>query len=178
MRFLLFMDDLRQNAIWAALAFLLCIAVILTCAPRMSNNWKRKAVRALGVVLICACLAILSLFGIFVGAGPPRQHFIFTSEDKTRVALLSHSELRDGAATEVTVKGDGCCIRYVAYRYSGDGDDYVGSKSLEWIDDHHLTIRYVRDLSGVQDCRSHVSDVEVLCHLQPEPFDNATPQGR
>ena len=55
MRFLLFMDDLRQNAIWAALAFLLCIAVILTCAPRMSNNWKRKAVRALGVVLV-ACL--------------------------------------------------------------------------------------------------------------------------
>ena len=177
MRLLLLMDDLRQNAIWAALALLLCIAVILICAPRMANNWKRKAVRALGAVLICACLAILSFFGFFVGADPPRQHFIFMSVDKTKVALLSHSELRDSAATEVTVKGSGCCTRYVTYRYFGDGDDYVGAKSLEWIDDHHLTIRYVRDPSGVQDCHSHVGDVEVLCQLQPEPLPSAKPQG-
>lgn len=178
MRFLLLMDNLRQNASWAALAFLFCIAVILTWAPRMSNNWKRRAVRALGVILICACLAFFSLDRIFVGADPPREHFIFTSADRTKVALLSHSELRDGAATEVTVKGDGCCTRYVAYRYFGDGDDYAGAKSLEWADDHHLTIRYVRDPSGVQDCRSHIGDVEVLCQLQPEPFGNAKPQER
>ena len=153
MRFLLFMDDLRQNAIWAALAFLLCIAVILIWAPRMSNNWKRKAVRVLGVVLICGGLALFGLVGIFVGADSPRQHFIFTSADRTRVALLSHSELRGSAATEVTVKGDGCCTRYVAYRYFGDGEDYVGAKSLEWVDDHHLTIRMFAIL---QVCRTVV----------------------
>ena len=178
MRFLLFMDNLRQSAIWAALALLVCIAAILIWAPRMSNNWKRKAVRAIGVILVSGGLVLSSLVVLFVGADPPRQHFIFTSEDRTRVALMSHSELRDGAATEVTVKGDGCCTRYLAYRYFGDGDDYVGAKSLEWADDHHLTIRYVRDPSGVQDCRSHIGDVEVLCQPQPEPFSNAKPHGR
>jgi len=70
MRFLLFMDDLRQNAIWAALALLVCIAVILIWAPRMPNNWKRKAARILGAVLICG-LAFFSLVGILVGGVPP-----------------------------------------------------------------------------------------------------------
>ena len=138
---------------------------------------EAKAVRVLGVILICGGLVLSSPVVLFVGADPPRQHFMFTSEDRTRAALLSHSELRDGAVTEVTVKGDGCCTRYVAYRYFGDGDDHVGAKSLDWVDDHHLTIRYVRDPSGVQDCRSHVGDVEVLCQLQPEPFGSAKPQG-
>jgi len=110
--------------------------------------------------------------------GAPRQHFIFTSADRTRVALLSHSELRDSAASEVTVKGAGFCTRYVAYRYFGDGDDYAGAKSLEWVDDHHLTIRCVRDPSGVQECRSRVGDVEVLCQPQPDPFGNSKPVGR
>ena len=135
------------------------------------------AVRALGLVLFCG-LALFLLVGMAMGGNPPRQHFIFTSADKTRVALVGHSELRDSAATEVTVKGAGCCSRYIAYRYFGDGDDYVGAKSLEWLDDHHLVIRYVRDLSDVQDCRLHVGDVEVLCQPQPDPFGNAEPDGR
>lgn len=176
MRYLLFMDGLRQNAPWIVLAFLSCLAGFLIWAPRMPNNWKRKAVRALGVVLVFG-LALFPLLGILIGGLPPRQHFIFTSADRTKVALLSHSELRDSAATEVTVKG-GCCTRYVAYRYFGDGDDYLGAKSLEWVDDHHLAIRYVRDPSGVQDCHSQVADVEILCEPQPDPFDNAKPDGR
>ena len=36
---------------------------------------------------------------------PPRQRFVFIAADGSRVALLSHSELRDEAATEVTIKG-------------------------------------------------------------------------
>jgi len=119
MRFLLFMDELRQCAVWAALAFLLCIAVILIWAPRMASGWKRKTVRALGVMLICCGLLFISLVGLFLGGSPPREHLIFLSADRTKVALLSYSELRDSAATEVTVKGNGCCTRYVAYRYFG-----------------------------------------------------------
>lgn len=171
------MDGLRENAPWIVLAFLGCLAGFLIWAPRMPNNWKRMAARALGVVLVLG-LALFSLAVVLIGGGPPRQHFIFTSADRTKVALLSHSELRDSAATEVTVKGAGCCTRYVAYRYFGDGDDYVGANSLEWVDDHHLAIRYVRDPSGMQDCHSHVGDVEVLCEPQPDPFGNAKPDGR
>jgi hypothetical protein len=30
----------------------------------------------------------------------------------------------------------------------------------------------------MQDCHSHVGDVEVLCEPQPDPFGNAKPDGR
>ena len=175
MHYLLFMDGLRENAAWIGLAFLACLAGLMTWAPRMPNSWKRKAVRTLGTVLL-VLLAIVAVPLVFMTCtGLPTEHFVFKSADGSRVALLSHTELRDGAHTEVTVNVDGCCNRYTAYRYYGDGSDYMGAKSVEWLDAHHLAIRYVRDLSVEQVCHSRVADIEILCDSQPDPFPNTKP---
>jgi hypothetical protein len=170
MRYLLFMDGLRQNAIWVLLAILLCLATLLIWSPGVSNGWKRRTSRAIGSVLL-VMLAIFSIPVIFFSVhAEPREHFGFTTANGSRVALLSHSELRDGAATEVTVKAGGCCSRFIAYRYFGDGDDYMGAKSIEWVDEHHLAIRFVRDPSGTQQCFPKVGDIAILCEPQPDPF--------
>jgi hypothetical protein len=178
MRYLLFMDGLRANAWLIVLAFLLCSAALLIWAPRMSKNWRRTAVRTLGSVLLGLLLAIVFFIGVAISGDPPRQHVGFTSVTGSRVALLSHSSLRDGAATQVTVKGDSCCRRYIAYDYYGDGDDYMGATSVKWLDDHHLAIQYVRDPSGVQQCHSQVGDVLILCEPQPNPFPDVRPAER
>jgi hypothetical protein len=170
MHYLLLMDGLRENAAWIALAFLVCLAGLLIWAPRMSNSWRRKAVRTLGTVLLVLLAIVAAPLLFFACTESPTRHFVFKSADGSRVALLSHSELRDGAHTEVTVNVDGCCNRYIAYRYYGDGSDYMGAQSVEWLDAHHLAIRYVRDVSVEQECRSRVADIEILCDLQPDPF--------
>jgi len=177
MRFLLFMDWLREDALWVVLALLFCVAVILIWAPRTPKNWQRWSARALGVVLFCG-VTLVSLTYVVIWKDSPREHFLLRSADGTKIALLSHSEFRDGAATEISVKDGGCCTLHTAYRYFGDGDDYVGAKSLVWVDDHHLAIRYVRDPSGVQDCRSHAGDVTILCEPQRDPFGGAKPSMR
>jgi hypothetical protein len=169
MRFLLFMDGLRTDAVFVVLVFLFCVGSLMIWAPRMMKSWRRAAIRMLGSLLL-GLLAIVFLIGIVVNGDPPRQHLAFTSATGSRVALLSHSALRDGAATQVTVKGNSCCKRYIAYDYYGDGDDYMGATSVKWLDDHHLAIRYAIDPSGVQKCHSQVGDVLILCEPQPEPF--------
>jgi hypothetical protein len=73
------------------------------------------------------------------------------------------------------LKAGGCCNRSIAYHYFGNGDDYMGEKSIEWIDDHHLVIRYVRDPSGVQECHSQVGDIVILCAPKPDPFPAGLP---
>src|SRR5260370_18477544 len=60
----------------------------------------------------------------------PRGHTCHATG--ARVALLW-----DSAATRVAVKADSCCGRYIAYDYQGDGDDYMGANSINWIDDHN-----------------------------------------
>jgi hypothetical protein len=169
MRYLLFMDELRENAVWIVLAALLCISVILIRAPRLSRTWKRTVVRTLGSLLLGLVTFISLLFLFFVSHDPPTQRIGFTSKSGARVALLSHSEMRDSSATRVTVKGSGCCSRYIAYKYFGDGEDYVGAQSLKWLDDQHLLIRYARDDSGTQRCSSQAGDVQIVCEQQPAP---------
>lgn len=179
MHFLLFMDALRTITIWAFVVLLFCASGTMIWAPRMLKGWRRMAVRAFGsalAVLLLLLLITLSL-GVALGADPPREHIGFTSATGAKVALLSHSELRDSSTTQVTVKRNSCCTRYIAYEYYGDGSDYVGATSVQWIDDHHLVIRYARDPSGVQECHSQVGDVQILCEPQPAPaFDNKSGQ--
>jgi hypothetical protein len=180
MRYLIFMDGLRANAWLIVLVFLFCLAGLLIWAPRMSKRWRRKAARTLGIVLL-GLLTILSIPLLSVAAiagDPPRQHIGFASATGSRAALLSHSSFRDGAATQITVKGNSCCRRYIAYNYYGDGDDYRGATSVRWLDDHHLAIRYARDPSGVQECHSQVGDVMILCDPQPDPFPIGKSSGR
>lgn len=119
--------------------------------------------RVAGIVCLCVASFAGAVFGFFASLDPPREHFLAVSPNGSRVALLSHSELRDGAATEVTVAPYGCCTRLLAYRYFGDGSDYAGPKSLQWIDDHHLKVEYVRDPSGTQVCESQIGDIAVIC---------------
>jgi hypothetical protein len=169
MRYLLFMDELRENAVWLVIAALLCISVILIRAPRMSETWKRTVVRTSGVMLLGLVTCIFLLFLFFVSHDPPTQRIGFTSKSGARVALLSHVETRDSSATRVTVKGSGCCSRYVAYEYFGRGEDDVGAQSVQWLDDQHLVIRFARDDSSTQRCSSQAGDVQITCEERRAP---------
>ncbi len=170
MRYLIFMDDLRRNAVWIALVLVAILAGLLIRAPWMVRGWKRTAVRTVGALFLSFAVIVAIPAAFFARKDPPAQHFVFRSADGSRVALLSRSETRDSAAAEVTVKGNRCCSRYVAYRYFGDGDDYTGPDSLQWVDDHHLIIRFARDeTSTTQDCRSQIGDITVVCVSRPDP---------
>lgn len=169
MQYLLFMDELRVILLWGVLAFLFCSAGLLIWAPRMRKGWRRVAVRAIGSVLLGLTVIASILVAFFGSLDPPRQHTWVRSKTGKRVALLSHSELRDGAATQLTVKGDWFWRRYVAYDYYGDGDDFIGTTSVRWVDDQHLAITYALDPSGVQQCHPQAGDVEVICDPQPAP---------
>ena len=177
MRYLLLMDGLRANVAWIVLAFLSCAAALMLWAPQMRKRWTRVAVRALGVMLLVP-IFVFSFLGAFVWHDPPRQRIGFTSRTGARVALLSHSETRDSSATRVTIQGDGCCSQYIAYEYYGDGEDYIGAKSIRWIDDHHLTIEYSLDPTGVQKCYSQAGDVQILCEPQSAPSFHSKSGGR
>jgi hypothetical protein len=169
MHYLLFLDELRINAWLIVPTFCVCVALLMIWAPRMIKSWKRLTVRCLGVGLL-GLVALVFFIGFVASGDPPRLHIGFKSSTGSRAALLSHSSLRDGAATRVTVSGYACCRRYIAYEYYGDGDDYMDATSVKWIDDHHLAIRYARDPSGVQECHPQIDDVLILCDPQPDPF--------
>jgi hypothetical protein len=62
----------------------------------------RVAGTLLAIVFVGALL-VLGV-GILMGADPPREHTGFISATGERVTLLSHSSLRDSAATQVSVK--------------------------------------------------------------------------
>ena len=126
----------------------------------------RVAGAFLAFVFLCASL-VLGV-GVLAGADPPREHTAFLSVTGQRVALLSHSSLRDSAATQVSVKV-GCCRKFIAYEYFGDGDDYMDTTSVRWTDDHHLAIRFAVDPTGQQTCRPKVRDVIVSCEPHPDP---------
>lgn len=170
MRYLILMDELRQNAPWIAVAALVLISALMIWSPRMSKGWARGIIRILGGLVLGIAGMASVLMGVLASFDhPPRERFSAISPDGSRVALLSHSELRDGAATEITVAPRGCCTRFIAYRYFGDGSDYAGQNSIKWIDDRHLRVEYVRDTSGTQDCASVVGDVVITCVARPEP---------
>jgi len=169
MYYLVFMDDLRHNAVWFALVFVALFGGFLIRAPRTNRGWKRNALRTAGALFLGLAAILAVPLAFFSFAEPRTQHFVSTSADGSRVALLSRDETRDSAAAEVTVKGTGCCSRFVAYRYYGDGEDFTGPRSLQWVDDHHLIIRFVRDSSGEQSCQPKVGDVTVTCISQPGP---------
>ncbi len=171
MRFLIFMDGLRTNLVWVAWALLLGVAVYLIRAPKTLRSWKKAVARTVGAALLTVFgfVSLVLAVGIWLGADPQREHVGFVSPSGTRDALLSHSSLRDSSATKVSVK-EGCCRRLIAYEYFGDGDDYMDARSVRWIDDHHLAIRYSYDPSGQQRCLSRVGDVMVSCEPQPEPL--------
>lgn len=84
----------------------------------MGLKSAHAAIFALGVLFL----------GRFMGADPPREHFAFASRTGEKIALPSHSSLRDSSDTKVTFKDKGCCTRYIAYKYQGDGDDYMGAR--------------------------------------------------
>ena len=167
MHYLVFMDDLRHDAIWVVLVFIAFIGGLLIRVPRVNRGWKRNASRTAGALFLGLAAILAAPLACLSFTQPRTQHFVFTSADGSRVALLSHDETRDSAAAEVTVKGPGCCSRYVAYRYYGDGEDHTGPRSLQWVDDHHLIIRFDRDSSGEQRCQPKAGDVTVICISQP-----------
>jgi len=51
MRFLIFMDSLRSDAIFGGLALLVCIAGLAIWAPRMRPSLRRTIIRAFGMTL-------------------------------------------------------------------------------------------------------------------------------
>jgi len=169
MRYLLLMDELRQNAPWIAVVVLALISALMIWSPTLSMGWTRRMVRVLGGVVLGITTMAAVLLGFFASLDPPRVHFVAVSPDGLRFALLSHSELHDGAATEIAVAPRGFCTRFIAYRYFGDGSDYVGQRSIKWIDDHHLKVEYVRDATGTQYCAAEVGDVVITCVSRPEP---------
>jgi hypothetical protein len=175
MHFLIFMDGLRADVLWIIWAMMLGLPVYLIWAPKIARGWRKNVMRVAGTLLaiVFVCASLVLGLGILMGADPPREHKGFTSATGERVALLSHSTLRDASATEIAVK-QGCCRRLIAYEYFGDGDDYMDGTSVRWIDDHHLVIRYVLDPTGQQTCRPKVGDVIVSC--VPHADSTAQPQ--
>ena len=164
------MDDLRAAVVWMVWAAILALALYLIWAPKILRGWRRNAMRVAGTLLavVFVCISLVLGVGVLMGADPPREHTGVISATGARVALLSHSSLRDSAATQVSVK-QGCCRRFIAYEYFGDGDDYMNGRSVWWTDDHHLAIRFAVDPTGQQTCRPRVGDVTVLCQPQPDP---------
>jgi hypothetical protein len=171
MLFLTFMDGVRADLAWITWAVLLGLAVYLIRAPKMVRSWRKTAMRVVGAVLLVVFVCVSPVFAVggFLGADPPREHIGFISPSSARDALLSHSSLRDGAATQVSVK-ERCCRRFIAYEYFGDGDDYMDGNAVQWIDNHHLAIRYALDSSGQQTCHPYVGDVMISCEPRPDPF--------
>ena len=168
MRFLIFMDGLRTDVAWILWVVVFGVVLYLIWAPTI-RGWHKNAMRVAGTLLaiVFVCASLLLGLGVLMGSDPPRQHTGFVSATGDRVALLSHSSLRDSSATQVSVK-QGCCRRLIAYEYFGDGDDYVDGRSVQWTDDNHLAIRYAVDLTGQQICRPHVGDVSVSCEPHPD----------
>lgn len=174
MYFLVFMDYLPEILVYTIPAILLCLSVYLILSPRVPRSWKKTTLRISGSALLMVTTLVSGVLflGSLMIADPPREHLAFSSITGKRVALLSHSSLRDASNTKVTFTDTGCCNRYIAYEYQGDGDDYMGADSVKWIDDHHLVIRYALDPSSRQICRTQLSDVQILCRPQPTPtFD-------
>ena len=110
------MDGLRTGVVWIIWAEIFGVAFYLIWAPKMVRSWRKNAMRVagtlLGIVFVCGS-RVLGL-GIVIGADPPSEHTGDISATGKKVALLSHSSLRDSAATQVSVK-QGCCRRYIAY---------------------------------------------------------------
>jgi hypothetical protein len=178
MRYLVLMDVVSQNwrevGLWLGLALLAWLAIYLIRSPRMAKSLTKTAVRTVGVLLVV--VVGLSSCGLMLGTmlgNAPRERTAFTSSSGNRVALVSHSSYRDFTTTQVAVKGVGCCSRYIAYDYEGDGDDYMQGKPLTWIDDHKLVIRYSTDATGTQVCHAQVDDIKIICEERPAPsFEN------
>jgi hypothetical protein len=175
MYYLLFMDELRRVIVSITPVLLLCLSAYLIWSPRASTGWKKTVLRTSGSLLLVATalICVVLSFGALMGADAATEHFVSRSATGAKVALLSHTSLRDSSATRVAFIGKGCCRRYIAYDYQGDGDDYTGAGSVSWIDDRHLIIRYAVDPSGFQTCRTQLADVQILCEPQPTPvFDH------
>jgi hypothetical protein len=178
MYYLIFIDFVsqtwREAGVWIGLALLACFATYLIWSPHMAKSAKKIAVRVFGALLF----TVLGLFSCVVMLGTvsgnaPRERTAYTSSSGNRVALLSHSSYRDFTTTQVAVKGVGCCSRYIAYDYAGDGDDYMEATPITWIDDHKMIIRYSTDETGRQVCRPQVGDIQVVCEARPAPiFEN------
>jgi hypothetical protein len=171
MHFLIFMDGLRADLVGSAYAILLIVALSLLRASKRAGAWRRTLMRLTGfaTLILFASLTVVFALGSVLGGDPPREHTKFVSPSGSRFALLSHSALRDGAATQVSVK-EGCCRRRIPYEYFGSGDDYMDGGSLKWIDDHHLLIRYALDASGEQRCDQRAGDVTISCEPRHDPF--------
>jgi hypothetical protein len=170
MHLLIFMDSLRASIVWMIWVVIFGLAAYLLWASRRVLGWRRISLRVAGTLMaiVFVCASLVLGVGVLLGADPPREHTAFISATGDRVALLSHSSLRDSAATQVSVK-QGCCRRSIAYEYFGDGDDYMDGHSVQWKDDHHLAIRFAVDPTGQQTCQPFVGDVIVSCEPQPDP---------
>jgi len=175
MDYLLFTDYISQNwladGIWVGLILLACLGCYCIVSRRIPKGWKGIALRTSGVLLLLlvglfSCVFLL----VTLMAYAPREHVQFTSKTGQNVALLSHSNYRDAATTQVSVKAPGCCSRYIAYDYQGDGDDYMGATSVDWIDDNTLVIRYSLDPSSHQVCHTQAGDITVICKSDPAPI--------
>ena len=168
MHYLVFIDELREHAVWIVLAFLVCLAVLMLRAPLMQVCLGNGPFCTSGALLLGLVSVVLCMLGVGIALGglPPTERIGFRSKTGVRSGLLSHAELRDGAATRVTVNGDCCFRRYIAYEYFGDGEDHMGAESIKWVDDHHLMLTYVRDSSGIQQCHPRAGDVQVTVKVK------------
>ena len=170
------MDNLRAGVVWAIWFLILGLAAYIVWTSRMVLGWRKVGLRVAGTLLaiVFVCASLIFGIGVLMGADPPREHRAFISATGRRVALLSHSSLRDSAATRVSVK-QGCCRRLIVYDYFGDGDDYMEGRSVQWVDDYHLAVRFAVDPTGQQTCHPYVGDVIVSCEPHPDPTARPTP---
>ncbi len=170
MQYLIFMDNV-QNYKWViALASIFALAGSLVYKNPPLSGWTKNLLRLTSWIVAAFSGGVLFLLvvGSFIFGVEPWEHTAITSKTGKKVALLSHGSFRDSSATRVTIK-EGCCTRYLAYDYYGDGDDYISAASTKWIDDRHLLIRYSFDPTGVQSCLPRAGGIEVICELKPEP---------
>lgn len=170
MHFLISWTVCRAGVVWIIWAVILGMVLYLILAPGIGHSWRKKVMRGAGALLaiVFVCASLMFDAGILMGAAPPREHTGFTSATGERVAFLSCSSLRDSAATQVSVKTRMLSQTY-SLEYFGDGDDYMDRRSVQWIDYHHLAIRYAIDSTGQQTCHPHVGDVIVSCEPHPDP---------
>ena len=170
MLFLQITNSLDSSHPFIAILFTFLIGFAMIWAPSLAKSHLRTAVRVTGG-LLCLPMILLAFLAVIFNRNDPTLRTFYKSSDGSRVAYLYHTELRDSAATRVSVRV-GCCTRVLVYEYFGSGSDYVdspNSRPVEWLDASHIVVRYAVDNSVSQVCHPQAGDVQVICEPHNSP---------